>query len=139
MGRHEIGFRLRNDLSELETLRTKLDQFKAEADIPDKTLFELNLILDELFTNVVSCGYRDMDEHWVEIAISREGKLLTLCVMDDGVPFNPSTVRALDTSCPVNERRIGGVGIHLVKRLTDDMAYRRANDRNIVTLSKKLP
>lgn len=139
MARHEIGFQLRNDLSELETLRIKLEQFKSKADIPEKTILELNLILDELFTNIVSCGYRDMDEHWVEISICRDEKLLTLCIRDDGVPFNPSAAKPLDTSCPVNERRVGGIGIHLVKRLSDEMIYRRMKNCNIITLKKKLP
>jgi serine/threonine-protein kinase RsbW len=139
MARHEIGFQLRNDISELETMRIKLEQFKTKADIPEKAILEVNLILDELFTNIVSCGFRDMDEHWVEMTISREGKMLTLCVRDDGVPFNPLAIAPPDTSCPVNERRIGGIGIHLVKRLSDEMTYRRFKARNIITLKKKLP
>jgi len=138
MAQHEIVFQLRNELSELETLRTKIEEFKTGTDIPEKTILEINLILDELFTNIVSCGFRDMDEHWVEIAISRKGEMLTLCVRDDGVPFNPSAIAALDTSCAVDERRIGGIGIHLVKHLSDEMIYRRTETSNIIILKKKI-
>lgn len=138
MARHEIGFRLRNDLSELETLRARVDQFKTEAGIPEKAIFEINLILDELFTNIVSCGYRDLGEHWVTFTLSREGALVTLCVTDDGVPFNPTEAASFDPKCPVEERRIGGVGIHLVRSLTDGMTYRRTGDGNTVILRKKL-
>jgi serine/threonine-protein kinase RsbW len=139
MVRHEIGFQLRNDLSELETLRKRLEQFKADAGIPDKALLEINLVLDELFTNVVSCGFRDMDAHHVEIRLARHGEWVTICVQDDGVPFNPAVAAAPDKNCPVEERRIGGIGIHLVKRLTDEMTYRRQGACNIITLRKRLP
>ena len=138
MAKHETCFRLRNDLSELETLRQKLDRFKTEAGIPDRTILEVNLILDELFSNIVCCGFRDMGDHWVEIAISRRGNVLTLCVRDDGIPFNPSTAAPMDMKCPLEDRRIGGIGIHLVKNLSDKMTYRRSKDRNIITLKKKI-
>jgi len=138
MGRHNICFQLRNDLSELETLRTELERFKADADIPEKTLLEVNLILDELFTNVVSCGFRDAEEHWVKITLCREGNVLTLCVRDDGVPFNPTALHDPDTCCPMEERRIGGMGIFLIRRLTDEMTYHRTDTDNIVTLRKNL-
>lgn len=139
MGRHQTGFQLRNDLSELETLRTELERFKVKADIPEKTLLEINLILDELFTNIVSCGYRDGEEHWVKIALCRERDVLTLCVRDDGVPFNPTELPEPDRCCPMEERRIGGMGILLIRRLTDEMTYHRTDTDNVVTLRKNLP
>ncbi len=138
MAKHETCFRLRNDLSELETLRQKLDQFKTAAGIPDKTIFEINLVLDELFSNIVSCGFQDTKEHWVDMTIAQEGKTLILSVQDDGIPFNPSTVQPIEMDCSVEERRIGGIGIHLVKHIVDEMSYRRLNARNVITLKKTM-
>ena len=138
MARHKTGFQLKNHLSELETLRTRLEQFQKEAAIPEKAIFEINLILEELFTNIVSCGFRDMEEHWVDITLCRRGSDVTICVRDDGVPFNPVAAAVPDTNCAVEERRIGGIGIHLVKRLSDQMNYRRQGGCNIVTLKKTI-
>jgi anti-sigma regulatory factor (Ser/Thr protein kinase) len=139
MVRHDIGFQLRNDLSELETLQKCLERFQTEAGIPEKSLFEINLVLDELFTNIVSCGFRDMDPHQVEITITREGRWVTICVRDDGVPFNPTAAASPEKDCTIEERRIGGIGLHLVRRLTDEMTYLRQGACNIITLRKQLP
>ena len=64
-----------------------------------------------------------------------------LCVTlsDNGQPFNPLDLGAPDTTLPVEDRRIGGLGIHLARRMMDEVAYHRRADRNVVTLTKLLP
>lgn len=134
---HGIRFRLRNRIEELNTLRETLERFGDEAGIAPQCLFRLNLAMDELFTNIVTCGFRDRAVHWVEVDIHADDERLLVAMSDDGVPFNPLPSESPDTCCAVEKRKIGGLGLHLVKTLMDGMAYRREGDRNIVTLTKK--
>lgn len=134
----KIAFSLQNNLDELETLRHKVEQYGVTNGLPDKTVFELNLILDELFTNIVTCGYRDRNVHWVNITISIEKNLLAICVEDDGTPFNPVAVKEPDVGCSIEKRQIGGLGIHLIRHMTDSISYRRLEDRNVITMTKIL-
>ncbi len=138
MPKNMISFKLSNHLSELDTLREKLEQFGTRLGIPEKTIFEVNLIIDELFSNIVSCGFRDNGIHWVTINISHQEDALHIRVEDDGVPFNPKATQKPDLECPMEERRIGGLGIHLVTELSDKISYYREGDRNILVLEKKI-
>lgn len=134
---HTLRFRLRNHLDELKILREKLEAFGETAGLASRCLFQLNLAMDELFTNIVTCGYRDRNIHWVEVEIRADEDALFVSISDDGVPFNPLPTEAPDTMCDVEERRIGGLGIHLVKQLMDRLDYRRERGRNILTMTKK--
>jgi anti-sigma regulatory factor (Ser/Thr protein kinase) len=134
---HSRRFRLRNYIDELETLRENLEAFGETAGIEQPCLFRLNLALDELFTNVVTCGYEDRKIHYVDVELRASEKELTIIIIDDGIPFNPLPTEPPDTKCAVEKRKVGGLGIHLVKQLMDHLGYRRENGRNIVTLIKK--
>jgi len=130
-------FRLRNHIDELETLRENLEAFGEAAGISRRCLFRLNLALDELFTNVVTCGYEDRNIHYVDVELRADEKDMTITIIDDGVPFNPLPTQPPDTQCGVEKRKVGGLGIHLVKQLMDHLNYRREKGLNIVTLIKK--
>lgn len=133
-----MSFELKNNLSELDTLEEKLDQLCDRLGLTNKCLCEINLALEELFTNIVSYGYDDAEEHWVRFTISYENGTITLKIEDDGRPFNPIEAREPDTKCPLENRKIGGLGIHLTKNIMDEMVHRRKGDKNILILKKSL-
>ena len=103
-----------------------------------KCCFELNLALEEHFTNVISHAYTDGDEHWIQFHFSYSGDSLTIRIEDDGQSFDPRAVIHPDTQCAVESRDIGGLGIHLIKKLMDDIRYLRCQSKNIITLTKKI-
>jgi anti-sigma regulatory factor (Ser/Thr protein kinase) len=138
MTKGNILFELKNSLSELDTLDQKLRQFVKRLGLTEKCYHEINLVLEELFTNIISYGYTDTAEHLIKIAISHESGTLVILIEDDGVPFNPLDAKDLDLECPLEKRRTGGLGIHLTKTLVDDMVHRRCGNRNILTLKKRL-
>ncbi|UCG13384.1 MAG: ATP-binding protein [Deltaproteobacteria bacterium] len=133
-----ISLKLRNRLSELNILSQTLERFGETLALPQKTLFELNLALEELVTNIISYGYRDDADHWIQIAISHENAILTIRLEDDGIPFDPVEAEPPDCNCPVEERTIGNLGIYLTKKVMDDMVYERHENKNILTLRKNL-
>ena len=130
--------KLKSSLSELESLRDSLAQFGETHRLTRKNIFDINLVLDELFTNVVSYGCSDNAECVLRVAISKDHKTLTLQVEDCGIPFNPMDAEAPDLEKGIEERAIGGMGIHIVKSLMDDIQYQRKKDMNILTLTKRL-
>ena len=134
----EISLELRNSLSELNTLDQKLAEFAESLALPPRTLFEIRLALEELVTNIISYGYTDDADHWIKIVISHEDGILIVRVADDGIPFDPLTIEEPDCQCPIEQRKIGSLGIHLVKRFTDDMLYERRGKQNILTLRKRV-
>jgi len=102
----------------------------------------VGVALDELLSNTIRHGFakagqaREGGEVVVEVELCPDRLRVTLS--DDGGPFNPLDLAAPDTALPVDTRQIGGLGIHLVRRLMDEVDYQRRADRNVVTLAKRL-
>ena len=133
-----LSFSLKSDKSELDTLCQKVEKFGKSLRLSKKCIVELNLALDELFTNIISYGFRDHLEHLVKIQLMRENGTLTLCVEDDGIPFNPLETKEIELSCDIEDRNIGGLGLHLVKKLMDQVCYERCEGKNKLTLKKAI-
>lgn len=138
MAKGKISFKLSNSLSELYTLNKKIDTFGIRIGLTNKLKFEIKLVLEEIFANIVSYGYRDEKEHWITVTFSSENDTMTIQIEDDGIPFNPLESEKPDLKCPVGERSIGGLGIHLVKHYTTYCAYERCRNKNILTLRKTI-
>lgn len=131
------SFELKNELSELGQLCQTCEKVGRDINLSDKTIFEMNLALDELFTNIISYGFSDQQEHTIKINITIEGDQLQMRIEDDGVPFNPLASKTPDFQCGIEECKIGGLGIHLIKKLMDDVHYQRVSDKNVLVLRRK--
>ena len=138
MAKNRLSFKLKSDLSELDALCRNLEKFGQSFGLSKKCIFEANLALDELFTNIISYGYVDKNDHTVKITITLQNDELIFNIEDDGIPFNPTAVQTPDLECTIEECRIGGLGIHLAKNLMDEVCYQRCNNKNILTLRKNI-
>lgn len=131
------SFTLNSDISELKVLAEKIESFGSENGISDKTVFELNLVLDELFTNLVSYGCQS-DKHKFDLVMELKAGLLTIWIEDDGKEFNPLDAPEPDVACECTERKVGGLGIHFMRKMMDSIEYDWADGRNKLTLTKKI-
>jgi serine/threonine-protein kinase RsbW len=113
-----------------------LETFGQKTGLSKKFVFEVNLVLDELFTNIISYGFDDGREHVIKVTITPENGGLCLYIEDDGKPFNPVEFEVPDVSCSIEECKIGGLGIHIIRKLMDDICYERCEDKNILKLKK---
>ncbi|MBW2479293.1 MAG: ATP-binding protein [Deltaproteobacteria bacterium] len=138
MAKNTYSFELKSDLSELDRLCQNLETFGQQFGLSKKLIFEINLALDELFTNIISYGFQDDEEHLVRITLTPENDQLCLCIEDDGKPFNPIEFESPDVSCSVEKCKIGGLGIHIMKKLMDEICYERCEDKNVLNLKKKI-
>ena len=138
MPKKKYTFKLKSTLSELDKLCEQLEKFGQSLGLSKKCIFEINLALDELFTNIISYGFGDDDEHLIEVTITPQNETLCLCIEDDGVPFNPVDAKEPDLECTVEDCKIGGLGIHLIRNLMDEICYKRCGDKNVLTLKKNI-
>ncbi len=127
-----------NKFSEISRLTKEFNNFAKNNNVPKGISGKINLVFDELINNIVSYAYTDDDEHHIEIKVELSSDRLTISVIDDGVPFNPFQLKSPDTSLALEDREIGGLGIHLVKNVMDKVVYNRGINKNVVTLVKHL-
>jgi len=130
-------YEIDNDISELNQLNSHLKQLAEDWNIPEKPLFQINLAVDELVTNIINYGYEEGD-HKIILIFSLLDNSITISIQDQGKAFNPLTMPDPDIFGPVEKRKIGGLGIHLTKTLMDSIKYDRTDDFNNVTMIKKI-
>ena len=129
---------LKNQIAELGRLGQFVETFAEAHDLTPKFTFGVNLVLDELVTNIISYGYTDGGEHTIRVRLACNGDELTAELEDDAIAFNPLERPEPDTTLPLEERPIGGLGIHFARKTMDQMSYRRDLDRNILVMKKRL-
>ena len=135
---HKYSFELKNDLSELETLCQHLNKFGQTSGLSEACITDINICLDELFTNIVSYGFDEDQEHIIRFTINLDNNVLTIKIEDDGLPFNPLKKKDPEFPADLMDARIGGLGIHIVKKLMDDIHYKRKRGWNSLTMRKHL-
>lgn len=96
------------------------------------------LAIEEMVTNCIKYAYDDEAEHTVRFILSIDGEVLVITVIDDGRPFDPLAVPAPDLDLPLEERGVGGLGLFLLRKMSDAMTYERRDGTNRLTLTKRL-
>ncbi len=127
---------IRNNVENLEKVAEFVSGFSSDRGLPDKFVFEMNLVLDELVTNVITYGYSDKEPHKIDIEIDLMDDEVVMTISDDGDEFNPLDHEVQGRDASLRERPVGGLGIFFVKEKTDELSYVRENGKNIVTLKK---
>jgi sigma-B regulation protein RsbU (phosphoserine phosphatase) len=133
-----IEFTIGNRHEELQGLASELERFAQNHRISEPDVHALSLALDELVTNTITYGYEDQGTHEIRVRLTVANGRLSAEVEDDGRPFNPLTAPAPDLTSAVEDRPVGGLGIHLVRSLMDDVDYRRESGKNHLIMSKRL-
>lgn len=129
---------LRNSRDALDRLADFTRGFSADAGLPRECAFALDLVLTEWVTNVLSYGFRTSEEGRIFVRVSTTGSDLRVEVEDTAAPFDPLARPEVDTGAPMEEKPIGGLGIHLIKKFMDTVSYARRDQRNALTMSKRL-
>jgi sigma-B regulation protein RsbU (phosphoserine phosphatase) len=127
-----------NHVSENARVKEHFDTFAEHYNIPKQVRLKMHVVFDELLTNIISYAYPDDKEHDIGIKVELSADRLKVSMVDDGIPFNPLGFETPDTDLPLEEREIGGLGIHLVRRMMDKVSYRRRIDKNVITVYEYL-
>ena len=108
-----------------------------ERDCPMKVVMQMELVIEEIFVNVSSYAYRpDVGDVTICIDFAENPAAVEITFIDSGKPYNPLEKDDPDTTLGIDEREIGGLGIFLVKKNVDDIAYEYADEKNILRIKK---
>ena len=122
----------------LETVTAFLDEILDEKDCPLKIRLQIDLALEEMYINIANYAYTPKTgEMELRVAFDEAERELTLVLIDSGIPYDPLAKKDPDVTLSAEKRKIGGLGIYLVKKTMDSMTYERRDGRNIVTMKKK--
>ena len=126
----------RSNLDKLTRLHEFVCGFCAEHGLAEDLAEDCSLALEEVFGNVVRYGYRDSAEHQILVRMAMEDGSVVLTIEDDGIAFNPLEVPPPDFELPIENRPVGGLGMHLVRSLMETLEYAREDGRNLLTMRK---
>ena len=136
----EASYKINAVIAEIELAINPILAVLEEMEVDAKTIYRVRLALDELITNVVSYAY-DGGEGEVEIhyeIVDDPVKAIIISIIDEGVAFDPLESNDPNIKLNADERKIGGLGLFIVKNTMDSMEYRRENNKNILTIKKNL-
>lgn len=127
----------KKELSSLKQIVTFVDNFRSENSISKGAVFKLNLMIEEIFTNMIK--YASQSRQDVTIALARKGNSVVISLTDFAVePFDVTASAKVDINLPLEERTPGGLGLHLVKTLADNVSYEYKDGNSKVTITLRL-
>ncbi len=136
--RRRLSITLPNDIATVPKLQHFIDEVGREASLDASLTMSLNLAVEEAVVNVMEYAYPQGTIGTVSVVATMETDMLSFVISDSGSPFDPTSKAEVDTTLSVEERPIGGLGIHLVRQIMDSVCYERKDDKNILTLRKKI-
>lgn len=134
----KLEISLKNQLIEMKRFKNRFNTFAEECRIPTTVHREMNIVFDELLSNIIFYAFRDDEEYTIEITVNFSEDRLVAIITDDGIPFNPFEKETAEIERLAEKQKVGGLGIHIVRNLMDDLTYNRRAGKNHVTLVKKL-
>ena len=118
-----------------EFVDAKLEQ----AGCPLKTQFQIDVVIDEIFSNICHYAYfQESGEATIQVDVGEDDRTVTITFLDSGKPFDPLSGDDPDISLELDDRTTGGLGIFLVKKTMDTVDYEYRNGQNILRIRKKM-
>lgn len=138
MSAGRVTMQIQNSLAELSRVSAAVEAFCEEHGARECS-FPINVALEELLVNTISYGYTDNESHDIDVTLTIGDGAIVAELRDDAAPFDPLQAPPPDhLDAPIEERRIGGLGIHLMKSVMDQITYDYRDGRNHITLLKRL-
>lgn len=123
----------------IETVTNFVNGHLETLECPMKAQMQINIAIDELFGNIAHYAYHpEVGEATVRVEVIQDPLSVVITFIDNGIPYDPLTAADPDTTLSAEERSIGGLGIYMVKKSMDEIAYRYENGSNILSIRKKI-
>lgn len=129
---------IKNKIEELQHVSEFVDDIGRELNLDDELLMNLNLVMEEMVSNVVFYAYPEGKEAEIELLAESNGHELTFVLSDRGKEFDPTMKEDADPNINPADREIGGMGIFIVKNIMNDVTYQRLQGRNLLTMKKEI-
>ena len=127
---------IKNKVSELEKVAQFIEEISEELGLSMELQMNLNLVMEEMVTNVIFYAYPQDEEADIELLAKSDGKELTFVLSDQGKEFDPTAKEDNDLSVNPAERDLGGMGIFIVKNIMNKVTYQRLEGKNLLTMTK---
>ena len=126
-------------IENMNTVTAFVDDFLDQIACPMKSRIQINIVIDEIFGNICHYAYKDsVGAVTVRVESGNTPKAVFLTFTDYGIPYNPLDTEDPDITSSSEERKIGGLGIYLVKKNMDEMKYEYVNQQNRLWMEKRL-
>lgn len=126
-------------IENMNTVTAFVDDFLDQIACPMKSKIQINIVIDEIFGNICHYAYKDsVGTVTVRVESGNTPKAVFLTFTDNGIPYNPLDTEDPDITLSSEERKIGGLGIYLVKKNMDEMKYEYVNQQNRLWMEKRL-
>jgi anti-sigma regulatory factor (Ser/Thr protein kinase) len=123
----------------IETVTDFVNEQLEAYDCPMKILMQINIAIDELFSNIAHYAYNpETGDATVRVEVIEDPMAVIITFIDNGVPYDPLKQKDPDTTLPAEERELGGLGIYMVKKTMDDITYEYKDGKNILSIKKHL-
>ena len=129
---------LSNDTQEVPRLNAFVEEVCQALGFEEIVTTQVKVAIEESVVNVMKYAYPSGGRGDVTIEAASNDAYLIFTIIDSGKPFDPTVQAEVDTSLPVKERKIGGLGIHIMRQNMDSMNYERRDSMNVLTLRKKI-
>lgn len=133
---NDFTITIENDIKQIQDVAEHLESFGNANHISPKIVYQLNLSVDEILTNIITYGFSDSESHDITVSLSCSKSEVTIQIIDDGQQFDPLSYTPEGVEDELEDRPIGGLGIHLVKTMMDEIQYERINNENKTTIIK---
>ena len=127
---------IKNKISELEKIAQFIEEICGELGLSMELQMNLNLVMEEMVTNVIFYAYPQDEEADIELLAKSDGKELTFVLSDQGKEYDPTAKEDSDMSVNPAERELGGMGIFIVKNIMNKVTYQRLEGKNLLTMTK---
>lgn len=137
-GVHTLELEISSELDAIDEVNARFNAFAGVHLVPAGARRTFNIAFDDLLNNIITYAYGGASDRSIDVRVEITRAHLEAALSDDGPSFDPFARPAPDVDLDLDERELGGLGIHLVRSLMDEVSYRRESDKNVVVLRKYL-
>jgi len=133
----EHTFTYRSHIQEIPRIREDLVYLEQEGAVHKSEIKQIQLIIEELFSNIIRFAFMDQKEHFIDIRLSTGEGQIEIELIDDGIPFNPLEYEMEQSADPVNSES-AGMGLPLIRAFCNHIEYHRISEKNHLIITKSL-
>jgi anti-sigma regulatory factor (Ser/Thr protein kinase) len=123
---------IQNELGEISRVSEQFALFAGQHQLPGQIVVAIQIVFEELLSNIILYGGgRD-----ITMKVEIDAEQVSATIVDDGIAFNPFDAPEPDTTQALEDREVGGLGVHIVLTMMDEVSYERVGNKNVVTVSK---
>ena len=138
MKHYHRGFSLVNEVQEVSALAVFMRSVCEDMHFNELTTAGVNIAIEEAVVNVINYAYPKGSRANILLEVMADEEKITFKLCDDGMPFDPTSVKNKDVAQPIEKSNVGGLGIYLIRHYMDSISYQRIDGHNVLTMTKNL-